>query len=162
MAKVLVHTLIDCLTYEEYRRATRQTRVRSIVVSVIIGELAAILLCAFTNSSIWIALFLPAAALILSMVVLQIIARSYYKKNRSEFLDLNYTFDAKGVTVRRAGNSDSCRWAQIQRFDMDSKYILIYPNRSSVNIIPRRCLNPGDGNIILSLYRNAVAAQKKT
>ncbi|NLT39188.1 MAG: YcxB family protein [Clostridiales bacterium] len=161
MAKTAVTAVVDRLTFEEYARATRRIRWRVVLLSVIAGEIAAILICALLKASIWLALIIPAAALIISLAVWPFTSRTGYRKISAGLRNLSYTFTEQGVEVRRGKEFSKCRWESIQRLDMDPKCIMIYPNSKSVNIIPRRCLRPGDGDIILSFYQKAVPTLKK-
>ncbi len=161
MAKTAVYATIDTLTYEEYKRATKPIRARSMLVSVILAEVMAIMICAFAKKSVITALILPIAVIIVSLAVNTSNAKRKYKANKAYFSNIKYTFDEKGLSVSDGKQTQSCRWTQIQRLDMDAKYILIYPNRSSVNLIPRRCLSPGEGDRIVGFYNRAMEKKRK-
>ncbi len=161
MAKTALKAVVDRLTFEEYARATRTIRWRVVLLSVIGAEVAAIVLCALLDATLWLALILPAAALAVSLLIWPYTSRTSYKKISASLKNISYTFDEKGIEVRRGKESSRCRWDSIQRLDMDPKCIMIYPSRKSVNIIPRRCLNPGDGDVILSFYQKAVHSLKR-
>jgi len=161
MAKTAVYATIDTLTYEEYKRATKPIRARAMLVCVIAAEVLAILMCSFTKASLLTAVVLPLAVIVVSFSVNASNTKRKYKSNIAYLRNIKYTFDEKGLCVSDGTQTQSCRWTQIQRLDMDAKYILIYPNRRSVNLIPRRCLNPGDGDRIAAFYNKAMEKKRK-
>ena len=161
MAKTAVYASIDTLTFEEYKRATKPIRARAMLVSIIAAEVLAIMICAFSKASLLTAVILPLAVIVVSAAVNASNTKRRYKSNISNLRDIRYTFDEKGISVSDGKQTQSCRWTQIQRLDMDAKYILIYPNRRSVNLIPRRCLKPGEGDQIAAFYNKAMEKKRK-
>ncbi|MBR2520957.1 MAG: YcxB family protein [Oscillospiraceae bacterium] len=156
MSDNVVHAEIDSLTYGEFRQATRRVTIRIAALAVIAGEVAAILACSIFRASLWAALIIPAAALAISLLVSGVSTKNRYTRNRSALSNIRYTFDNRGFTVSNGRNTEKCRWNGIMRMDMDPKCIFIYPNRSSVNVIPRRCLAKGDGDKIMKMYQDAL------
>jgi len=161
MAKDVITARIDKLTMKEYRRATRQIVARTVIISVIVGEVAAIIACAILKSPVILAAVFPLAALALSLLITSVSTKNHYTRSIAYLSGITYTFDAKGMTVSDGKHSEKCRWSSVQRVDMDGSCLYIYPNRKSVNAVPRRCLEKGDGDRIVALYQAAMPGKKK-
>lgn len=161
MAKEQITAKIDKLTYSEYRRATKQITARTVITAVIVGEIAAIVACSIFKANIILALIFPAAAMGLALIITWVSTKNHYARSEAYLSNITYTFDAKAMTISDGKNTQRCRWSSVQRVDMDGSNIYIFPNRKSVNLVPRRCLEQGDGERIMAFYRAAMPGPKK-
>ena len=62
------------------------------------------------------------------------------QKNPSAFDSMNMDFTEKGIDIQSQHSSKSLQWEEINKFESNKDYILIYSAKGMVYIIPKRDL----------------------
>ena len=100
-----------------------------------------------------------AGSLVLVLLVAAVLAvyrssiRRSYRQSGLGTMELTYTFDRDGWTVRRGGEQVRVLWSKTWRVRRDRRSLLLYPNRSSVNLVPLRSVNGEQAEQILAWVR---------
>ena len=100
-----------------------------------------------------------AGSLVLVLLVAAVLAvyrssiRRIYRQSGLGTMELTYTFDRDGWTVRRGGEQVRVLWSKTWRVRRDRQSLLLYPNRSSVNLVPLRSVNGEQAEQILAWVR---------
>jgi len=100
-----------------------------------------------------------AGSLVLVLLVAAVLAvyrssiRRIYRQSGLGTMELTYTFDRDGWTVRRGGEQVRVLWSKTWRVRRDRRSLLLYPNRSSVNLVPLRSVNGEQAEQILAWVR---------
>ncbi len=87
------------------------------------------------------------AALVLILVVFATLAiyrssiRQQHRRSGLSTLDLQYTFDRDGWTVRSGRDRVRVLWKKTWRVCRSTQSLMLYPNRQSVNLVPLKCLS---------------------
>lgn len=85
--------------------------------------------------------------LVIVLVVLAALAmyrstiRREYRKSGIGSVELQYTFDRDGWTVRSGAGQARVLWSKTWRVRRNEQALLLYPNRKSVNLVPLRNLS---------------------
>lgn len=100
-----------------------------------------------------------AGSLVLVLLVAAVLAvyrssiRRIYRQSGLGTMELTYTFDRDGWTVRRGGEQVRVLWSKTWRVRRDRQSLLLYPNRSSVNLVPLRSVTGEQAEQILAWVR---------
>ena len=100
-----------------------------------------------------------AGSLVLVLLVVAVLAvyrssiRRIYRQSGLGTMELTYTFDRDGWTVRRGGEQVRVLWSKTWRVRRDRRSLLLYPNRSSVNLVPLRSVTGEQAEQILAWVR---------
>lgn len=100
-----------------------------------------------------------AGSLVLVLLVVAVLAvyrssiRRIYRQSGLGTMELTYTFDRDGWTVRRGGEQVRVLWSKTWRVRRDRQSLLLYPNRSSVNLVPLRSVTGEQAEQILAWVR---------
>ena len=100
-----------------------------------------------------------AGSLVLVLLVAAVLAvyrssiRRIYRQSGLGTMELTYTFDRDGWTVRRGGEQVRVLWSKTWRVRRDRRSLLLYPNRSSVNLVPLRSVTGEQAEQILAWVR---------
>ncbi len=100
-----------------------------------------------------------AGSLVLVLLVAAVLAvyrssiRRIYRQSGLGTMELTYTFDRDGWTVRRGGEQVRVLWSKTWRVRRDRRTLMLYPNRKSVNLVPLRSVNGEQAEQILAWVR---------
>ena len=67
--------------------------------------------------------------------------KNAYRASGLGAMELRYTFDRDGWTVRRGREQVRVLWSKTHRVRRTDRALLLYPNRQSVNLLPLRYLS---------------------
>jgi len=100
-----------------------------------------------------------AGSLVLVLLVAAVLAvyrssiRRIYRQSGLGTMELTYTFDRDGWTVRRGGEQVRVLWSKTWRVRRDRRTLMLYPNRKSVNLVPLRSVTGEQAEQILAWVR---------
>ena len=144
---------VSGIRYEEFAKVKWQQFLRLFslaVMLVIAGVLIGVLTGKITED---LPLGSAAVFLLLVLAVLGIYRngiRSEYKRSGLSEAELCYYIDRDGWTVRQGSAKVTVPWTKTVKVRRNPNALLLYPNKKSVNILPLRCLKPGETEKIIS------------
>ena len=100
-----------------------------------------------------------AGTLILILAVAAVLAvyrsaiRRTWQSSGLGSMELTYSFDRDGWTVRRGREQVRVLWSNTWRVNRNSRTLLLYPNRKSVNLVPIRSLTAEQTDQIIAWVR---------
>ena len=142
------------IRYEEFAALKWRQFLR--IFSVMVAVLAAAAFFAVYRGGREIPL---AGSLVLILLVAAVLAvyrssiRRAWRSSGLGSMELTYSFDRDGWTVRRGAEQVRVLWSKTWRVNRSSRTLLLYPNRRSVNLVPLRCLTAEQTDQILAWVR---------
>lgn len=141
-----VTVTVDCIRYNEFAKVKWRQFLRgySVVVMVV---LAALLYGCFVRGDGQMAL---STGVVLGVILLALLVlfrsgiRGEYTRGGFQKLNIIYTFDKQGWTVSQGTRTQTMTWANTHKIRQSSEALLIFPNKKTTNLIPLRCIAPGD------------------
>lgn len=136
-----VQITVKGIRYEEFAKLKWALFLR--FFSVIVMLVAAVFIVYAGKTAVELPL---AAALAVVLVVLAVLAiyrsgiRQEYKRSGMANVELTYSFDRDGWTVRQGGSRVTVLWKNTIKMKRNQNALLLYPNKKSVNIVPLRCI----------------------
>ena len=100
-----------------------------------------------------------AGSLVLILLVAAVLAvyrssiRRTWRSSGLGTMELSYSFDRDGWTVRRGTEQVRVLWSKTWRVRRDRRCLMLYPNRQSVNLVPLRSMTGEQTEQILAWVR---------
>lgn len=142
-----VQVLVSGIRYEEFAKIKWQQFLRFYSAVVMLIVIAAVVLMVLDRAPSEIPL---AGVVVIVLLILTVLAiyrsgiRKEYKRSGLAGMELSYTFDRDGWTVRQGGSKATVPWKNTLKLKRNQNALLLYPNKKSVNIVPLRCLRAGE------------------
>ncbi len=134
-----INIYIQGIPYEVYARFKWQQFLRGFSVALLILIVLVIVLVVTGRMPSELPL---SVILVLVLVVLALLAvyrtsiRQQHRRSGLGSLELLYTFDRDGWTVRSGSEQVRVLWGRTWRVRRNDRALLLYPNRKSVNMVP--------------------------
>lgn len=147
-----IQVSVNGIRYDEFSKVKWQQFLRFYSVVVMLIVIVGVVLMALGRAPTEIPL---AGVVVIALLILTVLAvyrsgiRKEYTRSGLANMELTYTFDRDGWTVRQGTSKATVLWKNTLKMKKNQNALLLYPNKKSVNIVPLRCLKAGETEKII-------------
>lgn len=139
-----VTVTVQGIGYPEFSRLKWHQFLRGFSGAVLLVVVIAVILAAtgrMPDQMPWTVILVLLLVILAVFAVYRSAIRQEYRKSGLGTMELRYTFDRDGWTVKNAQGQETVLWSKTWRIRRDPSALLLYPNRRSVNLVPLRGLS---------------------